>query len=236
MPIILGLIVDIIVRIISDLPPAWRVLIVVTLGVIYLVFDLARRRPKQVTVSRRAANLMTIALVVAIILVGAASLILGLTVASIVFLIGWLILMIVFIRFAQSLPAISVVPQSVLRGVAAVSLGAALSIGGGTVADLAIRGPVQLTIHNYCPTPLVYEPLGIEVAAYGSQTIEVLPVTVIVRREESRIFVRAFGLELPFVLPENVDVSFDGRLIEPRAPLRVNLREREAHELIITCR
>jgi len=236
MPIILGLIVDIIVGAISDLPPVWRVVIIIILGIIYSLLDLTRRRPEQIPISRRAASLMTIALIVAIILVGVAALILGLTVSSIVFLIGWLILMIIFIRIARALPLTRLALRSILGGIAAVSLGAALSMGGGTVLGFVTQGPVQLTIHNDCPTPMLYEPLGIDIPPHRSQTIEVPPMIVTVGQEDDQVFLRLFGLQLPFDLPENVEVIFDGQLIEPGIPLRADLRKRERHELLIICR
>lgn len=229
---ILGLVVGII----SELHLAVRALLAVILGIIYSFF-VVRRHFKQFIVSRRTGIIMIIIFVVVIILIGSLALISRFSLANAMFLVGWLILMIIFIRFAQTLPYASVLLKSILTGVAVVSLGAAISIGGVAFFNIPPVPPmVQLTIYNNCNTQLVYEPLGIAVPAYDSQTIKVPPGTVTVRQENGQLFVYAFGLELHTYLPENIDISFDGRLIEPGIPLRIKLREREAHELIITCR
>lgn len=242
MPIITGSIINFILDEMSELDQNLKTLIIVILavifGVIYAWFYFVRKRPKQVIISRRTTKIMTIALIVAIILICIAALILYHSLTTIIFQVGWLILMILFIRFARSMPVAQVVPKSVLTGIVAVGLGAALSIGGAPIIGLVTtQGSVQLTIYNNCDEPLVCEQWGVWVPVSGEQTINVSPVTVVIRQEGDQVIVDTlFGLQAAFDLLKNVNVRFNGDLIEPGVPLRVNLMEQPEHELIITCR
>lgn len=236
MPILLGLVADIVVKTITGLPMPWRALVIVILGIFYGAFELARRRPGQIAISRRTANLMTIALVVAIILIGAGALILALGLVAVIFLIGWLILMIIFIRVARSLPVTSVVPKSILMGVAMVSLGAALSMGGGPVVEFVTGGPVRrLVIHNNCSIPFAVPALNIDVPANGSQTMPVPAVSVTIRREQEKICVGTTLEEYCFY-SYDADITLNGQPIRSGDSLSINLQEQEEHSLVITCR
>ena len=233
--IIIAVVIDNIKAINSTFVPWQRLLIVIIFGIGYTAFYLRYKRPKQIKISSKALNLLTAALVIAIILIAAAALILGLTATSTIFMVGWLILMIILARFAQSLPASMVAPKTILTGIAAICTGAALSIGGVPVIDSVISGPVNLTIYNNCDTPLIYDKLAIDVPARSSQTIEAPAVSVTIKKDENLIYIHAliYDLELN---GKDTDISFNNKLINPGDSLRVNLWENKNNELVITCR
>lgn len=131
--------------------------------------------------SKRAAMLIGIGFTIAAILVGAASLISGYTIVKTLLMVGWVILMSIVARLGYTVSNSRL--AHFLKGVAAVSLGGALSIGGSALYNFIDTGSVQLTIYNHCSDTLIYEPLDIEVAPNDYQIIDVPPVTVIIWQE-----------------------------------------------------
>jgi hypothetical protein len=183
-------------------------------------------------ISRKGAILMGIGFAVAAILVGAASLISGLSIVEISLMVGWVVLMSIFAWVGYSVSNIKL--AYILRGIAAVSLGGALSIGGGTMYTFVTIGSVPLTICNYCSDTFIYEPLGIEVGSDECQTISVPPVTAVIWQEGDRIFVRALGQEDSF--PKDAEVVLDSHVIEGEDPVTVNLAEKGKHTLVVRCK
>lgn len=182
--------------------------------------------------SKRAATLMGIGFTIAAILVGAASLISGYTIVKTLLMVGWVILMSIVARLGYSISNVRL--AHFLKGVAAVSLGGALSIGGGALYNFIDTGSVQLTIYNHCSDTLTYEPLDIKVAPNDYQVIDVPPVTVVIWQEGDRIFVRALGQEDSF--PKNAVATLDGYVIEEGDTLTKNLADEKKHVLIIDCK
>jgi len=188
--------------------------------------------------SRRVVILMTAGFIIAIVLVGFASLIWGYSWGKTFLMVGWLVLMIIFTRLGFSLTNIKL--TSFLRGIAAVSLGGALSIGGGTTISFVTADYVQLEICNYCDETLTYEWLDIEVAPNSCKLVEVPPVTVVLWQEGDCIFVRALGREEVFY--KNAVVYLNGEVLDLEKPLTIDLSEKEPvageeHlELIIRCK
>ncbi|KYK34974.1 MAG: hypothetical protein HXS46_01810 [Theionarchaea archaeon] len=256
MPVLLGLITDSILDSIGDLELNERVLIIIGMGIIYGLLYTKRKSSKKSkyeqkklevpanpgklekdTTSRRVTVVLLIGFIIAIVLVGAASLILGLTRRMILQLMGWLVLMIVFVLSGNFLSSARM--AFYLRAVAAVSLGGALSIGGVPTYEFITAGPVELTIENYCSDPIVYDVYGlahIEVPGNAVRTVELKPVTVTFTRDENFVFVYAFCRTVPYAVPEDALVSFDGQEIKPGESLTVHLSGPEPHKLVVECK
>jgi len=236
-PVILGVFVDLIIDNITELDLSYHVLVAIILGIIYAGIYLAKKRPKQLNITSKTVNIMVILLVFAIIMIFAAALILYFSLNTFILQVGWLVLMIIFIRAARSLPAALVVPKSFLSGVAAVSLGVALSIGGVPVIGYAATGgSVQLTIQNNCEKTLSNEEWDVYIPAFDQQTIDVPPITAVIRNDGSQIFVETFlGTQATFDFSEDVEIRFNDLLIVPGELFRVDLSARQEHELNIEC-
>ena len=254
MPILLGLITDSILDSIGNLGLFERVLIITGMGIIYGLLYMRRKSPKKSkyeqkkldvpadseksagTISRRVTAVLIIGFIIAILVVGAASLILGLARNVILQLMVWLFLMVVFVLSGSFLSNVRMV--FFLRALAAVSLGGALSIGSVPVYEFVIADTVELTVQNGCSDPIVYDvPLGddIIVAGNGKEIVHLKPVTVTFSRTENFVFVYAFCRTVPYAVPEDAFVSFDGHQINVGDSRTFDLSEDEQHEFIITC-
>jgi len=237
LPVILGLIIDLIVDTFSGLSDSSKMMVIVGLGVVYSGAELAGKRPKRFRISSRAKNLMTVAFIIAVLLILVAAVILGLSLVTTAFLVGWTILMAFTLRFAQSMPEGSVVPKVALTRIAAFTLGAALSIGGAPVIDQIMEGPAHLTIENNCDQHLRYDPLDISIPPGRSQTLEIPGVTVTVERRGNWISVSgSYGPEVTFPVTGSHDLIVDGRPLRPGDSRRIDLGDGEDHHLIINCR
>ncbi len=181
------MIIDLIVDMFTGLSDSAKMMVIVGLGVVYSGAELAGKRPKRFRISNRAKNLMTVAFLIAVLLILIAAVILGLSLLTTAFLVGWTILMAFTLRFAQGIPEGNVVPKVALTRIAAFTLGAALSIGGAPVVDQLMEGPAHLTIENNCDQHLGYDPLDISISPGGSQTLEVPGVTLTVEHRGDRI-------------------------------------------------
>ncbi len=257
MPILLGLITDSILDSITELDLTQRVIIISSIAIIYAVFYMTWKRSKYKQVklkieeskkpkelkesekgflkgilSRRVTVLLLVGFIVAIVLVCAASIVLGFTVERIFLLVGWLLLMIIFVLSGAFF---SVDVALLLRGIAAVSLGGALSIGSVPTYGFLTAEPVELTIQNGCSTPLVYELLNINVSGFTTQTVELKPLTVTFTREGDFVFVYALCQTVPYYVPKDAFVSFDGQVIKPGESLTVDLGKQKVHEFFIKC-
>lgn len=255
MPVLLGLITDSILDSISDLGLMQRVLTITGIGIIYGLLYVKRKRSKKNkyeqkklevpanpgnptnpkdTVSRRVTAALIVGFLIAIILVGAASLILGLPHGMIIQLMGWLLLMVIFVLSGNFLPSRKM--ALFLRAIAAVSLGGALSIGGVPTYEFVTAEPVELTIQNYCSDTIVYDLLDIEVLGNTVETVKLKPVTVTFTRDENFVYVYAFCRKVPYSVPEDALVSFNGQEIGVGDSLTIDLSEQEQHTLIIQCK
>lgn len=257
MPILLGLITDSILDSITELGLTQRAMIISGIAITYAVFYITRKRskykqeklkiekskgPKELkeaeegalrgTLSRRVTVLLLVGFIAAIVLVCAASLILGFTLERIFLLVGWLFLLILFVLSGTFF---SVDVALLLRGIAAVSLGGALSIGGVPTYGFLTAEPVDLTIQNNCSEPVIYELLDINVPAFTTQTVELKPLTVTFTREGDFVYVYALCQTVPYHVPEDAFVSFDGQVIRPGEPLTVDLGKQKVHEFFIQC-
>lgn len=143
LPVILGLVVDLIMETISSLSASGKMIVIIGLSVVYSGAEFAGKRPKSFRISSRAKTLMTLAFIIAVILVLAASFILGLSLAATAFLVGWTVLMAFALRFAQKIPEGNAAAKVAMTRVAAFTLGAALSIGWAPVVDVAFGGPAH---------------------------------------------------------------------------------------------
>jgi hypothetical protein len=212
-------------------------MVIVGLGVVYSGAELAGKRPKKFRISSRAKNLMTVAFIIAVLLILVAAFILGLSLVATAFLVGWTVLMAFSLRFAQSIPEGSVVPKVVLTRIAAFTLGAALSIGGAPVVDQILEGPAHLTIENDCDRYIRYEPLDISIPPGGSQTLEIPGVTVTAEHRGDWIYVSgSYGPKVPFPITEGVDIIVDGQTLRPGDSRRMDLGDGKGHRLTIRCR
>lgn len=254
MPIILGLITDSILDSVTELGMSERILVVTGMGVLYAVLYVSRKKSKKPKykqeklkvpeagkkesepksyISRKVTRVLILGLVIAIVLVGFASAVLGVAVRVIIQLVGWLVLMMLFI-FSGNFAA-NVNTALFLRGIAAVSLGGALSIGGVPTYEFFTAEPVELTIQNYCSTPIVYDLLNIEVPGNTVQTVMLKPLVVTFTREGNHVYVYALCHTVMYSVPEDAFVSFNGQVIRPGDSLTVDLSEQKQHEFFIKC-
>ncbi|HII06753.1 MAG TPA: hypothetical protein HA349_05430 [Methanotrichaceae archaeon] len=237
LPVILGLIIDLIVDTFSGLSDSAKMMVIVGLGVVYSGAELAGKRPKRFSISSKAKTLMTMAFIIAVLLILVAAIILGLSLVTTAFLVGWTILMAFTLRFAQSIPEGSVVPKVALTRIAAFTLGAALSIGGAPLVDQIIEGPAHLTIENNCDQHLRYELLGISIPPGGSQTLEIPGITVNVEHRGDWISVSgSYGPDVTFPVTGSYDLIVDDRPLRPGYSRSIDLGDGEDHHLIINCR
>ena len=254
-PFFLGLITNSILILITELGLTWLVLITIGMGVVYSVLHVSRKKSKKSrkyeqkrltpekdsdrtvpegTQSRRVTKVLIRGFIIAIILVGVASLILRPTFGVILQLMGWLVIMIIFVLSGNFLSGAKMV--IFLRGVAVVSLGGALSIGGIPTYEYITAEPVQLTIHNYCSSPIVFDPLDINVPENTrSKPIDLLPLTVTFKRERDRVYVHILWYTEECYVPEDAFVKINGDIIKPGDSKRVDLSEQKEHEIFIKC-
>lgn len=256
MPFFLGLITNSTLILITELGLTWLVLITIGIGIVYSVLHVSRKKSKKSrkyeqkklkpekvsdrtvpegTQSRRVTKVLIRGFIIAIILVGVASLILRPTFGVILQLMGWLVIMITFVLSGNFLSGAKMV--IFLRGIAVVSLGGALSIGGIPTYEYITAEPVQLTICNYCSSPIVYDPLDINVPGNTkSKPIDLLPLTVTFKRERDYVFVHILWHTVEYDVPEDAFVKINGDIIKPGESLRVDLSEQKEHELLIECK
>lgn len=249
MPILLGLITDSILDSITELGLTERVLVITGIGVIYAVLYVRKSkksskyeqkklkvkesdRPTTV-ISRRVTRVLVRGFLIAAVLIVTASLILGLTYEVIARLLAWLLVMIFFILSGNFISGVHW--AFFLRGIAAVSLGGALSIGGVPTYEYITAEPVELTIQNYCSEPIVYDLLDINVPGNDEDTIELRPLTFTFSRKGNSVYLYALGRTVQYYVPENAFVSFDGQVIESGDSLTVDLSEPKQHEFFIQC-
>ena len=252
MPVLLGLITDSVLDSITELGLSERAVIITAMGIIYAGFYVYRKAKKRSNyeqkklkvskdtstakgvISRRVTTVLIVGLVIAIVLVGFGSAILGLTIGEIVRLMAWLVVMGVFVLSGNFLSGANMI--FLLRGIAAVGLGGALSMGGVPTVEFFAAEPVELTIQNYCSDPIEYDLLGIEVPGNTTKTIrELEPLTVTFTRDGNYVYVYALCRTRGYHVPEDAFVSFNGQVIKPGESLTVDLREQEQHELFIQC-
>lgn len=237
LPVILGLIINLIVDIFSTLSDSYKMAVIVGLGIVYSGTEIASKRPKRFGISPRAKTLMTLAFIIAVLLILVAAAILGLSLAATAFLVGWTVLMAFALRFAQSIPEGSVVPKLALTRIAAFTLGAALSIGGAPVVDQILEGPAHLTIENNCNQYLEYDLMGVSISPGGSQTLEIPGIAVTVENKEDSISVSGpYGQKVDFPTREGVDIIIDGQTLRPGDSRRIDLGDGKDHRLTIKCR
>lgn len=236
LPVLLGLIVDLIVDAFSGLSSSAKMMVIVGLSVVYSGGEIIGKRPHRFGISSRAKRLMTAAFVIAVILILAAAFILGLSLAATAFLTGWTILMALSLRLASGVPEGSVVARVALTRISAFTLGAALAIGGAPVAEVAFGGPAHLTIINDCGEDLEYAPLKISIPAGESQTKEMPPIVVDVEHRGDAITVGGtLGPKAPFPVSEGIEIYIDDQLLSPGDSRRIDLGEGKDHRLRIRC-
>lgn len=252
MPVLLGLITDSALNSITELGLSERAVIITAMGIIYAGFYVYRKSKKRSkheqkklkvskdsestakgVISRRVTTVLIVGLVIGTVLVGFGSAVLGLTIGEIVRLIAWLVVMGVFVLSGNFLSGANMV--FLLRGIATVGLGGALSMGGIPTVEFVAAEPVELTIQNYCETPIEYGLLGIEVPGNTTKTVELKPLTVTFTREGDHVYVYALCQTVPYHVPEDAFVSFNGQVIKPGESLTVDLGEEEQHEFFIQC-
>lgn len=236
LPVLLGLIVDLIVDAFSGLSSSAKMMVIVGLSVAYTAGELLGKRPKSFGISSRAKRLMTAAFVIAVLLLLGAAFILGLSLAATAFLTGWTILMALSLRLASSVPEGGVLARVALTRISAFTLGAALAIGGAPVAEVAFGGPAHLTIINDCGDDLEYAPLNISIPAGESQTKEMPPIVVDVEHRGNVIQVGGtLGPKAPFPLSQGIEISIDDRPLRPGDSRRIDLGDGKDHRLRIRC-
>ncbi len=238
LPVLLGLIVNLIVDTFSGLTTPSKMIVIIGLSVVYSGGEIIGKRPKRFEISSRAKKLMTIAFIIAVLLILAAALILGLSLEATVFLVGWTILMALALQFASSIPEGNVVAKVAMTRIAAFTLGAALAIGGAPVVDVALGGPAYLTVVNGCDHDFRYSAPGIDIDVPhgGSQTLEMPRVAIDVERHGNQITVGGpYGQLADFEVPKGIKIAIDDQPLEPGYSRRVDLGDSENHTLTISC-
>lgn len=231
-----AVITDSLVETVTDLSLGWRIVVILVLAIAVATGYYLRKHPKQIFLSRLAVNVMTALFAVTIILILLAAVILGLSLGTVAFLVGWLVCMMLLFRIARTLPPAHALPKFLLTIVGAASLGAGLSIGGGPVIGFTAQRSVQLSIDNRCNTALIYDQLQLNVPAHGVQTIAIPAVAMTVEREGGQVVVRgAYDREFRLANPQNATLTFDGKAIGPAMSQTFNLWEQQQHQLIVAC-
>ena len=105
-------------------------LIIVVLGVIYTAITSRSEGQRGLTVSKKAAVVLTLLFLLAIILVLLAYLILNLDPLQTLVLVGWMILMLAALFISRIVPDSQVFLKSLLANLAAFSLGGGIAIRG----------------------------------------------------------------------------------------------------------
>jgi hypothetical protein len=197
----------------------------------------------RATPARRKKVWRAIGLAVVNVLIFLAALIAGFTLATTIFLILWMLLMLILTLVTGQRHDLFGVPGSLIAAVAAASLGAGLSIGGGPVIEAARVGSVALTVEaRGCDSAFVIDESafvrsGATIAGDGTpQEIELLPLAIFVEPEENRIRISSeFGIAQSFPLDGVESVNIDGILIDLDTEQKIQLKDHDGARIVITC-
>jgi hypothetical protein len=179
---------------------------------------------------------MTLAFIIAVILVLAASFILGFSLAATAFLVGWTVLMAFAFRFAETISEGNAAAKVAMTRFAAFTLGAAISIGGAPVVDQLVGGQPNLIIENDCYRNLEYTPLGISIHSGEPKDLIIPPIVVEVEHLGDRI--RVVGSHGPVVelsAMAGVEILIDDQRLQPGDSRRIDLGDGRVHILTLSC-
>jgi|GEM_PF-1977365 len=234
-----GLISSIILDIIGEMNNVGKLSIVLGIGLIIAALRTIRqsdRTPRKL--SRRVMRILAWGLIFVIVLIILGGFILGINPLELVFVIGWMILMILAVRISYTGLASGSVVQTLLLHAAAISLGAGLVIGGAPVVEVIGGGPFELTVvNNYpdelaCDISLIHSRITIPP---GESRVLVLPaVACTVQHGGDVVLVRsAYGIEHSFPVKPDIIIVFDGDRIDPGDSFVLSPSGRRDHTLII---
>lgn len=242
-PILIGLVAEVLIGELKTLPPSMRLFSIILLGLVYggITNSIGI---KNLPISRRAASILTILFLFVGVLILLASFILNLDMLQTAALLGWLVVMILSLWLARSLPQSGSLARSLLTGAATVSLGAAIAIGGVPVAQFAMMGgTTDLLIQNNCDTDLINDALGLNVPAYKEQSKKFPAVSLTLQRSgnelaaQSQALSIALGSNVPFNTPIDAckKITIDGQLLGSGGSITLNLQESKSHIIRIDC-
>ena len=206
-PIVISAIAEVLVSSIKSLPPDQRMLIIVVLGVIYTAITSRSEGQRGLTVSKKAAVVLTLLFLLAIILVLLAYLILNLDPLQTLVLVGWMILMLAALFISRIVPDSQVFLKSLLANLAAFSLGGGIAIGGAPVVKLVLSlagaVPAFLIIQNNCSSPITNDEYGLVVQPFGSQAVKAPAVSFTLERREGLLVARALQVQRDIPLDDS---------------------------------
>lgn len=242
-PILIGLVAEVLIGELKTLPPSMRLFSIILLGLVYggITNSIGI---KNLPISRRAASILTILFLFVGVLILLASFILNLDMLQTEALLVWLVVMILSLWLARSLPQSGSLARSLLTGAATVSLGAAIAIGGVPVAQFAMMGgTTDLLIQNNCDTDLINDALGLNVPAYNEQSKKFPAVSLTLQRSgnelaaQSQALSIALGSNVPFNTPIDAckKITIDGQLLGSGGSITLNLQESKSHIIRIDC-
>lgn len=188
--------------------------------------------------SQRVMRVLSWGLIIVVVLIILAGFVLGINPLELLFVIGWMILMIFAVRFSYAGSASNSLVQILLPQAAAISLGAGLVIGGAPLVESIEGGPFELTIINNqpeefaCTVPLINSEI---VIPPGEERTLLLPaVTCTVRHDGSTIVITgAYGMEHALTVQSDTILFFDGEPFEPGDSVTLTSSGQKDHTLII---
>lgn len=234
-----GLVSSIILNMIGEMSDVGKLSIVLGIGLIIAALRTIRRSDRAPRrLSRRVMKVLAWGLIFIVVLVILGGFILGKNPLELVFVVGWMVLMVLAIRFSYASPSDSLF-QTLLPQAAAISLGAGLVIGGAPVTEVLEGGPFELTIINnrpevfVCYVPLINSEISIPP---GEERTLVLPaVACTVQHEGDVIRIRgAYGMEHSIPVRPDTVIIFDGSPFDPGDSCVLSPTGQRAHTLIIT--
>jgi hypothetical protein len=154
-------------------------------------------------------------------------------------LVVWLILMVAVLYVSRMLPDSQVFLKSLLANLAAFSLGAGIAIGGAPVIKLVISlaglAPTFLIIQNNCSDAITDESWGLNVQAFGSKAVPVPAISFTLEREKGVLVAKALQREANIPLSDCVDLSIDGKTLQPGNSVSLDFQDERNHTVIKEC-
>jgi hypothetical protein len=238
--LILGILIGNAQLLLGDLSPVLKALIVTVVGVGSVGAFLAMKNPEQINISKLAARLTNIAMAIGLVLSILAGLILSLTLITIIFIVIWQLLMLLFFNVLHTMPDGNVAARALVLGAVAVNFGAAVSVAAPPVAGFttaALSGHSEVTIVNQCENNSIVVPAaGLNIAPGGSQILKNIPPAAIsLSQEGNRVIARYAGQETSFPLSQYVMVTLDGQYRALQDGVTIKLWELKEPIVTVTC-
>jgi hypothetical protein len=242
MPILIGVISEVLVSELKVMTPTMRLLSVILIGVAYggLTNSIGL---KSLPISRGKAMFLTVLFALAGILILLASFLLNLDFFQTAMLLGWMAVMLLGLWMARLLPQSLTLARSVLMGAATVSLGAGLALGGAPVFEcVSTGGTNEITVQNNCDTSIGY--MDFQIPAHSNKPLK-LPVSFELERRGNELKVKSQALlaseALGWNIPLNASLNrcqsvlVDGNILKSGETVAFDGQSGKSHNITIDC-